>query len=160
MNPQTYAPPTREQIYQAFFALASSIQIGAPPAPAFRTKSRRLKSWSQVAGEEKPAFYQLLGRDSFKKTAGMLYANKLGLELYLFVQQPDDNDLISPLLTQLVDAVVAAIQPNAVDEFQTLGGLVYDVAIREADHREGLMGLDAFTVMQVEISTGGLQPDF
>jgi hypothetical protein len=156
----TYTPPTREQIYQAFFALASSIQIGDPPADAFRTKSRRLKSWSQVAGEEKPAFYQLLGADSFKKdSSGMPYINKMGLELFLFVQQPDDNDLISPLLTSLVDAVVAALQPAAVDEQQTLGGLVYDVSIKAADHREGLMGNDAFTVMAIEISVAGLQPD-
>jgi len=155
----TYTPPTREQIYQAFFALVSSVQIGSPPALAFKTTSRRLKSWNQVAGEEKPAFYQLLGADSFKKSYGMPYANKLGLELFLFVQQPDDNDLISPLLTNLVDLVVAALQPAATDELQTLGGLVYDVSIKAADHREGLMGNDAFTVMAVEISTGGLQPD-
>lgn len=149
----TYTPPTREQIYQAHFALASS-------SAKFKTKSRRLKSWNQVAGEEKPAFYQLLGQDTFKKdSSGMLYVNKLGLELFVFVQQPDDNDLVSPLLTTLVDEVVAALQPAAVDEQQTLGDLVYDVSIKAADHREGLMGVDAFTVMQVEISIAGLQPD-
>lgn len=154
-SPATYTPPTREAIYQAFFALVSG-------AAGFKTASRRLRSWAQVSSEEKPSLYQIQVNEDFKTNeSGMPYVDKLNLELYIFVSQNDDTDIVSSLFNPLVDAVIAAIQQKATDERQTLGGLVYNVKVSgPVEYREGLLGPDAFAVIPIQIFTGGLQPDF
>jgi hypothetical protein len=155
-------------IFQQFFALVSAAPVlpvpalPVPPVLAFKTTSRRLKSWAQVASEEKPALYQIQVSEDFKgNESGMPYVDKLNLELYIFAFQNDDTDLISPLLNTLVDSVVYAIQQRAVDERQTLSGLVYNTKISgPVEYREGFLGQDAFAVIPIQIFTGGLQPDF
>jgi hypothetical protein len=161
-SPATYTPPTREQIYQAFLNLVSAATIGTPPVPAFNTTSRRLRDWSQVSSEEKPSLYQIQVSEDFKANeSGMPYVDKLNLELYIFVAQNDDTDVVSSLLNPLVDSLIAAMQQKATDERQTLGGLVYNVMISgPVEYREGLLGPNAFAVIPIRIFTGGLQPDF
>jgi hypothetical protein len=156
-----FTPVPREQIYQALFTLIAGASVGG--SPVFKTTGRRLQGWSQVAAEEKPAFYQLQAGEKLKRDpSGIPYVTRLHAEIYLFVEQTDNSptSLISPLLNVLKDAVIAALQASAADERQTLGDLVYDVRLSDFEDREGLMGPNAYTVGLVEILTGELQPDF
>ena len=150
----TYAPPSRESIYAALFALVSAPTV-------FQTKSRRLQSWSQVAAEEKPALYQIqVGEDPRGDETGKPWKWRLEVELYIFVAPTDDTAAVSPLLNPLVDAVVAALQPAVTAEVQTLGDLVYNTRLSgRIEYREGLLGPNAFAVIPIEIFTGDLQPD-
>lgn len=156
-----YTPPSRDSIYQALFALASGATISGKPA--FKATSRGIRSWSQVATEEKPALYQFQVEESLRRNtgSGMPYVDRMLVELYIVVGQQDDSQPSSPLLNPLVDAVIAALQPSTTAELQTLGGLVYDVRLSgKIEYREGMLGTtNAFAVIPVEILTGGLQPD-
>lgn len=157
-----YTPPPRKAIYQALFTLVSGATLqGAGGSPAFKTTSRKLTSWSQVASEEKPALYQIqIDEDPRTSEGGIPYANRMRVELYLFVNQPDDTVPTSDQLSDLVDAVFGALQPQVTDELQTLGGLVQNVKVSgKVEYREGLLGPNAFAVIPIEIFTGGLQPD-
>jgi hypothetical protein len=149
-----YTPPTREQVYQALFALVSG-------AAGFKTKSRRLQNWDQVASEEKPAIYQIqIAEEPKTDWSGMPYKSHLFAEIYIFVAQNDDVDVVSSLLNPLVDAVEAALQPAITDERQTLGGLVYGVKISgRIEYREGLLGPNAFAVIPIEMLTAELQTE-
>jgi hypothetical protein len=159
----SYVPASRESIYQAIFALAATTQLGS--APAFKTTSRK---WSptRFAGEEKPALYQVQIDEDFKEALGsrLPYVDKMLVEFYIVVNEPDTEIATTTLLNPLVDALIATLWPSAitvVSVAQTLGGLVQDVRIAgKVDYREGLLGPGAFAVIPVRILTGGLQPGF
>jgi hypothetical protein len=158
-----YTPPSRESIYQAIFAIAAATQINS--APAFKTTSRK---WSptRFAGEEKPALYQIQIDEEFKEAMGskLPYVDKMLVEFYIVVNEPDTEIATTTLLNPLIDAVIASLWPPVItvsSNPQTLGGLVQDVRIAgKVDYREGLLGPNAFAVIPVRILTGGLQPGF
>lgn len=160
MSPFGFTPTPRETIYQTFFDLVSGAE-DSQGAPAFKTLSRKLTGWAQVASEEKPGLYQIQIDEDLKNElgSGIPYVDKASVELYIFVSQEDSELATSTLLNPLVDSVFAAMQPSDADEKQTLGGLIDDVRIGKVMYREGLMGPNAFAVIPVEMLIAGLQPD-
>lgn len=159
-----YQPPTREQIYAAMFSL---MQTSPFTAPLFKTYTRRLRSWQQVASEEKPLLAQLQAdEEPVSDRMPFPYNVRMKVEEYVFVDQNDEEEYLAPLLNNLVDAVESAIKPVGALEFQTLSnltdpdaGIVYNVRWKGTSYHDGLLGVHGYAVVLVEIFTSLLDPD-
>lgn len=155
-----YTPPPLETIFQRLFSLVESKYGPKGTTPLFRTCSRRMRSQDQLDHDEKPAFYQLQENQTpSTNESGMPYKDRIIAGWYVFVAQPDLQDLISPLLNPLCDAIRASLEPVPADERQTLDGIVQNVRfVGGPSFYEGLLGVNAYAYIRVEIFTGGLQP--
>jgi hypothetical protein len=146
MSP-AFVPPTRESVYAALFALLQQSKINGQPA--FVTTGRAVQSPEQINGIEKPAMFMLQTDEEWKQNnSGLPFVADAQVEVYIFVQQPDDLVAPAPQLNNLVDASLAAIAPSLPTYKQTLGGLVENVVLRgKCEYRMGFKGtLNAFAV--------------
>ena len=137
---------TREPIYAALFAKLSSV-------PGFVTVSRRLKHWDDVQQPAQPALFQTQKRESVTTTPGMNPVWVFSVDIYIYANNRGDKS-VSPsiALNPLIDAIAAAIAPDAVSNKQTLGGLVQHAWIDgtiETD--EGVLGDQAVCIIPITI---------
>jgi hypothetical protein len=110
---------SRESIYSALFALVSN---SAP----FKTKSRRLKLWTDVNAAQKPAIF-IAQRGQTYVQGSTATPQKVTLKADIFIYTDAGRDAIavpSAALNDLVDAVDAALAGDVMTGQQTLGGLV------------------------------------
>ncbi len=110
---------SREAIYTALFNRLSA-------AAAFKTKSRRVKLWSDVNAADKPALFLAQRGESYKQgneATPQRVTLKADVIIYTNVGK-DPNVIPSTSLNDLVDAVDAALAGDVVTGRQTLGGLV------------------------------------
>jgi hypothetical protein len=145
-----FVPPSRESVYAALFALLQTATIAGEPA--FVTTGRALRSQEQINGIEKPAMFMLQTDEEWKQNAsGLPYVSDAMVEVYIFVQQPDDLVAPAPQLNNLIDAALATLKPPFPGAKQTLGGLVEAIVLRgKAEYRLGLAGvINAFAVFPV-----------
>ena len=102
----------------ALFALVS----GAAP---FATASRRLRLWGDVAHAEKPALFLVERGDTYARSGeGVPAAVTLEADIYIYTDAGKDLTVVpASALNPLLDAIDAALAPNALTGVQTLGGL-------------------------------------
>lgn len=135
---------SREAIFSALFALVSS-------AAEFKTASRKLVHWTEVAPVDQPALFQAQGKES----ATVLYRAPtkwtLHASLYVYAHQNSLDLLPAVALNGLLDAIEAKLAPG-YDGEQTLGGLVSHCRIvGEIETDEGVLGDQAIAIIPIEI---------
>lgn len=110
---------TREAIFKALFDLVSK-------SAEFRTKSRRLKLWTDVNPTEKPALFVAQRGESYvRHSEAVPQKVTLKAEIYIYTNAGKDPNVVPATeLNNLVDAIDKALAPSPATGVQTLGGLV------------------------------------
>jgi hypothetical protein len=139
----------REAIYAALFARLTG-------AYQWQTSSRVLKHWSDVSAGQQPAMFMAQVGERAVVQSRQPTRWFLEVKLYLYAtSQTQANEVPATTLNNMLDAVVASLQPDhsAVDT-QTLGGLV-EYARIEGDliTDEGLLGEQAVAIVPIMILT-------
>ncbi|AIV86366.1 hypothetical protein X986_3951 [Burkholderia pseudomallei] len=139
---------TREPIYAALFAKLSTI-------PGLVTTSRRLRHWADVQAVEQPALFQVQKREHQQPRKGLPAKVSLQCEIYLYVNTGNDMDVTpATTLNPLMDAIEAALAPDPLTGFQTLGGTVSHCWIEgEIVTDEGMLGPQGVVIIPVNILT-------
>jgi hypothetical protein len=136
----------REPIYAALFARLSGIS-------SLKTKSRRLRHWTDVPSEEQPALFQAQVREVITPRTGMPSRVKFDVDLYLYVNVLADQDQSpSEVFNPILDDIAKALASESPSGKQTLGGIVHSVRISgtiETD--EGTLGQQAVLIIPVEV---------
>ncbi len=136
----------REPIYAALFAKFAAI-------PGIKTRSRRLKHWTDVPPSNQPALFQTQITETADKRPGIPTKWTLRAEIYVYVNAGKDPHAIpATAINAVLDAVEAALQPEPCEEEQTLGGLVQRCWISgtiETD--EGALGEQSVAIVPIEI---------
>lgn len=137
---------TRELIYSTLFDLLKGVG-------EFKTTSRRLKHWSDVAPAQQPALFVSQRTEIVTRTPGLNPIWELQLDIYLYANTGGDKGIApSQILNPLIDAIEEALKPNAIDNKQTLGGLVQHAWIDGAiETDEGVLGDQAVAIIPVVI---------
>lgn len=138
----------REAIFAALFALVSA-------NASYRTTSRKLKLWSDVAPADQPALFMTQG----KETADALYKQPtkwtLHASLYVYTHQNSLDTLPSTALNNLIDAIEMALYQGPASTEQTLGGLVSHCRISgDIETDEGVLGDQAVAIIPIAIVVG------
>lgn len=131
-----YVPPSREDIAEALFALGADVRwtIGAKEY-AFRTKSRRLKTFDQVGAEQQPAFYCVETNERLAKRTREPRQLVQSFSLVVYHQAGAVAEAVPATTNNLImEAIEAALAPKPTDpgfrdDRNTLGGLVHHVWI-------------------------------
>lgn len=137
---------TREPIYQAMFALLSTLG-------PFKTKQRFWTPWSELGPEQQPALMMVQKHeDAIRNGRGIpiKWSLKVDVVLYANTGGVKDSNIPASVLNPLVDAIEAALG----DEFfpQTLGGLCETCWINgTVEHDEGVLGNQGWSVIPIEI---------
>jgi hypothetical protein len=139
----------REPIYAALFALAAG-------ATSFVTVSRRLRHWSDVGAAEQPALFMIQKSETAEERRPLPAKWRASVDLYLYVQAPDELTSPATVLNPLLDAVETALAPDPVGHVQTLGGLVSHCWIAgRVQTDEGVLGGQAVAIVPIEILVSG-----
>ena len=136
----------RETIYAALFTLLST-------SASFKTASRKLKHWSDVANVEQPALFQAQRTETASTVPGQPTVWMLHVDVYIYANTQSDPTIApSQIINPLVDAIVRALSPNPIQNRCTLGALVEYVVIDGAIQTdEGVLGDQAIAVIPVLI---------
>ena len=138
----------REPIYAALFARVAA-------AAGFVTAGRRLRHWSDVAPAEQPALFQYQKAETaVVKALGAPTVWILRVELHLCAHSGDPHLAPAAILNPLLDAVEAALAPNAAGGIQDLGlpAFVQHAYIAgKVATDEGALGDQAVAIVPVEI---------
>lgn len=138
---------SRRAIFAALFAQLATV-------PGFKTRSRRLRAWGDVPPIEQPALFQVeqtqdAARAPRQPTKWTFHAE---LAIYAHARNTAPGADVVDLLNDLVDGVVAALEPSPGQECQTLGGLVTDLRIDGAvETDEGRLDEQAVAVIPLLI---------
>lgn len=136
----------RETIYAALFAKVSA-------AAAFKTTSRRLKHWDNVAAGDHPALFQVQKGEMPEQRRGLPPKWHLDADLYVYARSGADPAIAPAIeLNALIDAIETALAPSPVTGFQTLDGLVSHCWISgRIETDEGVLGDQAIAIIPIEI---------
>lgn len=137
---------SREAIFAALFAQVSA-------AAGLVTTSRTLQLWTDVAPAQQPALFQAEGKQAaiVQRPKPTKWAFHAELAVYCHRATAGGVDVVSQLNT-IVDAIVAALEPPAGADAQTLGGLVTDCRIAgDIETDEGRLGEQAVALIPIEI---------
>jgi hypothetical protein len=135
----------REQIYQALFDKLATV-------PGIKTKSRKLKHWTDVPANQQPALFQAQRGEVAATTSGTATRWTLNVDVYVYV---NTSGAASPStgLNNIIDGIEAALAPdNPIKNTNTLGGLVVHCRIEggvETD--EGTLGDQAAAIIPIVI---------
>lgn len=140
---------TRETLYQALFDRFSK-------AAAFKLAGRKLVHWSDVLGEDCPAFFQRQVSESYVRQRGLPPKVELRLEHYVYVQtlaQQTDDVVPSTMVNEILDSYEALMQPDDVAaNVLTLGGLVHHCWVSGAvEIFEGVLGDQAVAIIPISV---------
>jgi hypothetical protein len=138
----------RETVYAALFALVET-------AADFVTIDRRLRHWADVAPAEQPALFLCQkGETAAIRALGAPTVWTLTVELYLYAHSSDPYLAPATILNPLLDAVMAALAPQAATGIQDLGlpNMVQHAYIAgKIETDEGVLGDQAVAIVPVEI---------
>src|SRR5258708_5287229 len=138
----------REPIYAALFGLLES-------AADFTIAGRRLRHWSDVSPAEQPALFMAQKTETANiKTLGAPTVWTLSLDLYLYAHSSDPYLAPATVLNPLLDAVDAALAPQAATGVQDLGQprMVQHAYIAgKIETDEGVLGDQAVAIVPVAI---------
>ena len=119
-------------------------------AAGFVTTGRELKYWDEVA--EQPALFVV---DAEEDLAGSPYnmprASTMSAEIWLYTKGTERADKNrAKALNALLDAVESVLQPDPIDNVQTLGGVVENAWIEgRIDKSPGHVGKQSVAVIPV-----------
>lgn len=135
---------SREIAFTALFIRLQSIGT-------FKTCTRRLKHWQDVAPEDQPAVYMEHSGEVRQPVRGL--PDRIVLEVNLWIYLNTNAEPVGPQLNPLLDALDAALAPaNDGDRTQTLGGLVHHVWIEgQTQIYEGDLGNEAVAIVPVKL---------
>lgn len=115
----------REPAMRALFQLA----WGAYPWRNDISTARRLRLWTKVGPEERPALFQFEGgRGTYRWTGDPAQNRVLKTQLFIYIDATDPGVVGSSQVNQILDALDSALQPKGSDlglGRQTLGGTAY-----------------------------------
>lgn len=126
----------REEIFEALFALTLGVQwnVGTDVAPVmegFKTRTRRIKLFSDVTDKEQPWLGQAEHGETIAKGTRTPYRRTLSANWMVYhVAGKQPNSVPSIRNNLILDALEAAIAPRVVDpgyfdQRNTLSGLVH-----------------------------------
>jgi hypothetical protein len=138
----------REAIYSALFGVLAA-------SSAYVTASRRLRHWSDVGPAEQPALFMVQKFESVQLQRGQVAKHVLTVDVFVYVQAPDELTPPAMMLNPLLDAIEAALAPAGPDlatNAQTLGGRVSNCAINgRIETDEGVLGGQSVAIIPIEI---------
>lgn len=117
----------REQIFLALWGLVTTIQVGSPPAVPWKTKSRKLRLWTDVPSELRPAIFMAERVQQYygaERPVPPKRTYNVSLFIYTNAKNATDTNPGSAILNPLLDAIDAALAPNVMTGRNDLGGLV------------------------------------
>lgn len=135
----------RETIYNALFELVKGTST------TYKTVSRRLLHWADVAAADQPALFLVQGSQTADFVQKMPTRWTLEATIYLYANT-NGNEQQAPMeiLNPLIDAIVSNLLPQEVSGEQTLGGLVERCRIDGAiETDEGVLGSQAVVIIPV-----------
>lgn len=130
------AKATREQIFKALFALVDNDlltwETWDGKTAKFKTKSRRIKLFSDVSTAQQPWIGQAEHDEEPKQIPNQPYKRLFKAQWVIYLATGSDKATLSVDINNLLDTLDAALAPTPSDPgFQdkrmTLGGLVYHV---------------------------------
>lgn len=100
----------RETIYSTFFKVITD-------AVNFKTQSRKLKHWADVANEsQQPALFMAQAGEVAERIKGLPTKWILNVKLYLYCLAPNDEDPVTTVMNPLLDIICGLIETK-VDPF-------------------------------------------
>lgn len=142
-------PPTRETISTGLFAILQTLT----PSP-FKTVSRKLKLWSEVAFEEQPAMFMTEHNEHPGAQPPGLPPNRVFKYKLFIYQRVEDTELGSLLLNNLLDAIDGALKTATSISTNkiTLGNRVYQVWVDgEVTKDPGDLDNQALALYQISV---------
>lgn len=146
---------TREGLAVALLGLLSNI-------PGIVTADRRLRHWTDVPAEERPAIFLSTGNQKAKQDASgapAVWTFNYTVDLYVYSEDPALTP--STMLNQYVDAIEAALKPAAPwgppgypGTVQVLGdqtGRIRHAWVLDVETDEGVLGTTAIASIRLEI---------
>lgn len=127
---------SRETIFKALFGLTDGVEwnIGTDLAPAmvgFKTRTRRIKLFSDVPAAQQPWLGQAEHGETIEQKSGLPY-KQVWQAQWMIYHKAGENPNSEPTVWNnlIIDALQAAIEPSAsdpgfFDKRNTLSGLVY-----------------------------------
>lgn len=149
----------REAIEAALLAFFSDLEsVEQDGGVVFRTTTRNVRTWSEVAAEDQPALLLLKKRENSEKRLGLPTKWTLGFDLLVYVatnSETDPQSLPTQRLNPILDAIEAALAPDDVtNDACTLGGLVTRCSIDgDIEIHPGHLGDEAVAVIPFSILT-------
>jgi hypothetical protein len=136
---------SREAIYAALFALVSG-------SASFRTATRRIKEYSDVAQGTQPAILQVELGEKWDAPVGKPPVVALNCRFFIYCESNDPTQPISTQMNALLDSVMNALASTQWQNYrQTLGNLVQHARISgDVTIAEGLSG-QSEAIVPVEI---------
>jgi hypothetical protein len=136
----------------AFSALFQRVSNACP----WVTTSRRIKLWSEVPAQLRPALFQLeSGPETYQWTSLASPRRSFDVKLFLYFDSRDPSTPGSRAINNALDALDAALAPRGLDDAkgrQTLGGAVYDCKIVGVPVRDtGDLDGDGLAVVTVRL---------
>jgi len=118
--------------------------------------SRRIKLWSEVPAQMRPALFQLeSGPETYQWTSLATPKRTFEAKLFLYFDARDPSQPGSTAINHALDAIDAALAPSGLDIAkgrQTLGGKVYDCKIVGVPVRDtGDLDGDGLAVVSVRL---------
>jgi hypothetical protein len=140
---------SREAAFSALFQRVSA-------AYAWGVVSRRIKLWSEVPAQLRPALFQLeSGPETYQWTSLAAPRRTFEAKLFLYFDARDPSKPGASAINEALDALDAALAPRRLDDArgrQTLGGAVYDCKIIGVPVRDtGDLDGDGLAVVSVRL---------
>lgn len=110
---------TRNQILDKVLAFFSGLA-------EFKLTSRKIRLWTDVSPEQKPALFLLKTGEETRQTEGMPPEIQFDIELFIYTWANPEQDSPAPSvqIQEVLDAVHLALRPPPLIGRQTLDGLV------------------------------------
>lgn len=126
----------REDIFKALFALTEGVQWNtgtdlAPNMVGFKTRTRRIKLFSDVSNKEQPWLGQAEHGETIEQKSNLPYKQVWQAQWMIYHKAGEDPKSVPTIWNNLIiDALQAAIAPSVTDpgffdKRNTLSGLVY-----------------------------------
>lgn len=134
----------REAIFAALFAKVAA-------SAGYATIGRRLKHWNDVPKDQQPALFMAQGGQTANTVRGQPTRWTLSVDVYVYART-DGAATPGSIINPLLDAIEAALAPNAIENAQTLGGLCEWCRIEGAiETDEGTLGDQAVAIVPISI---------
>lgn len=118
----------RETVLYTLLDKVGSVQFTSPlssGATQFVSISRRLKLWTDVSRDQRPALFMTCHGESPTYRAENVPAyNKLSVRLFVYLDASDENTIGDTDISIILDSIDAALSPGPGEQRQTLGNLV------------------------------------
>lgn len=140
---------TREQIYEAVFALTQPLEA----AGTLKVRSRMLRSVSSLGAESQPALYQIQTGESFDPRTGTPPIRTLKVAWVIYTNRGEESAaLASTTINAVLDALEAILQPLPGKDAVTLDGVVaFARLVSPIEIDEGVLSQQALSILHIEI---------